>query len=93
MGGVQVYSMDKLKKTIEYIEYNPVHRNLVGSPVDWRWSSAGARARLKDVAVAIDSIEFEDNVWGDILIDLDHGQGHLPLKFNLDKFQPSPIFQ
>jgi putative transposase len=35
---------DRLDKTIAYIERNPVKAGLVGSAVQWRWSSASRQA-------------------------------------------------
>ncbi len=51
--------MTRIKKAIEYIEYNPVRRGLVSEATDWRWSSAQARAGKRDVPILIDAIEFD----------------------------------
>jgi len=53
-----IFTMDKLKRAMEYIEHNPVRRGLAEAPIDWPWSSARAHAGMKDVAISIDPIEF-----------------------------------
>ncbi|MBL0108332.1 MAG: transposase [Ignavibacteria bacterium] len=36
----EIISMEMLKQKIEYIHYNPVRKNLVINPEDWKYSSA-----------------------------------------------------
>ena len=36
-----IYGEKTIIRTIEYIHYNPVRKNLVEYPEDWKWSSAG----------------------------------------------------
>jgi putative transposase len=51
-----LYSQDKINKAIAYIEWNPVRRGMVEEPLQWRWSSARARAGLDDVPLAVDPV-------------------------------------
>jgi REP element-mobilizing transposase RayT len=41
-----VHDLDELERIIHYIENNPVKARLIGSAVDWEFSSAAVRARL-----------------------------------------------
>lgn len=41
---------------VEYIHANPVRRGLVGKPTDWRWSSAGWYAGMRDVPIVMDQV-------------------------------------
>ncbi len=34
-----IFGMDALRKTIQYIHYNPVRKGLVKSVLEWKWSS------------------------------------------------------
>jgi len=52
-----LYKMEHIIKTIDYIEYNPVHRGLVSEPAEWIWSSAQARMGNSDTPLRIDAIE------------------------------------
>jgi len=54
-----LYEMARVRKAIEYIEYNPVRRGLVSEVTDWRWSSARARAGKGDAPILINAIEFD----------------------------------
>ncbi|MBD3298196.1 MAG: hypothetical protein GF341_06045, partial [candidate division Zixibacteria bacterium] len=38
-----LYSEDKIERAVEYVEWNPVRRELVADPLQWPWSSARAR--------------------------------------------------
>jgi len=61
-----LYQMSRIKKAIEYIEYNPVRRGLVIEPAEWRWSSARARMGTRDALLLIDDFEFEnERITGD----------------------------
>ncbi len=55
-----MYQMSRVKKAIEYIEYNPVRRGLVSAAIDWSWSSARDRAGMADTPLLIDALEFGD---------------------------------
>ena len=44
-------------RAIEYIEWNPVRKNIVTHPSGWRWSSAQAREGVKDVPIQIDEVK------------------------------------
>ena len=35
-----IYRDKTFVKTLEYVHFNPVRKGLVGSPMDWKWSSA-----------------------------------------------------
>jgi putative transposase len=59
-----ISQMDRIRKAIEYIEYNPVRRGLVAEASEWRWSSAYARAGKSDALLTLDEIEFEDERTG-----------------------------
>jgi putative transposase len=52
-----LYEWKTIRKTIDYIEWNPVRRKLVANPTDWPWSSARARSGRKDVPFYIDEIQ------------------------------------
>ncbi len=54
-----LYQIARIRKTIEYIEYNPVRRGFVTETTDWRWSSAQARAGYSSAVLAIDEITWE----------------------------------
>ena len=54
-----LYQMDRMRKAIEYIAYNPVRRGLVSEVTAWRWSSARARAGKADMLLGIDAVEFD----------------------------------
>ena len=49
-------SIDTVRVAVSYIHANPVRRGLVGRDIDWRWSSAGWYAGLKDQPIEIDPI-------------------------------------
>ncbi len=55
-----LYNWDVIRRAIDYIEWNPVRRGLVIEPMDWRWSSARARAGISDVPMVVDNILVED---------------------------------
>ena len=50
---------DVIRRAIEYIEFNPVRRGLVGDAEHWKWSSAGARAGVKDIPFSIDEVNWD----------------------------------
>ena len=53
-----------------YIEANPVDAKLVGSAVDWRWSSARAHLEARnDVVVALSPLLEMAGNWSDFLAD------------------------
>jgi putative transposase len=43
-----LYSPAEVEEKIEYIHMNPVKRNLVSSPLEWKWSSARWFAGIRD---------------------------------------------
>ncbi len=43
-------------KTLDYIHHNPVRKDLVGEPTEWRWSSAAAHAEQRSI-IPVDFIE------------------------------------
>ncbi|HEX2897701.1 MAG TPA: transposase [candidate division Zixibacteria bacterium] len=47
-----LYSVDKIRAAIAYIEENPVRKGLVSNVKDWKWSSA--RAHLNENACLLD---------------------------------------
>ncbi|MEW5701805.1 MAG: transposase [Candidatus Zixiibacteriota bacterium] len=51
-----LYSHERIRRAVEYIEWNPVRRGLVSDPMDWVWSSARARSGITDVPIQIDPI-------------------------------------
>ncbi len=51
-----LFELDRIRKAIDYIEYNPVRRGLVAAPSQWRCSSA-ARMRSGDTLLETDEIE------------------------------------
>ncbi len=53
-----VHDIEVISKAIDYIEWNPVRRGLIGDPIDWKWSSAGARAGRADVALRIEEVSW-----------------------------------
>ncbi len=56
-----LFDMEKVRRTIEYIEFNPVRRGLAREPMEWLWSSATARTGSADGPISIDEIQFEDS--------------------------------
>ncbi|MDX9858520.1 MAG: transposase [candidate division Zixibacteria bacterium] len=53
---------DSAVRTIEYIENNPVRRQLVTNPTEWAWSSAAARIGKGNGTVILD--EFRPDILG-----------------------------
>jgi putative transposase len=53
-----LHQWDRIRKAIEYIEFNPVRRGLVLEASDWRWSSAWERAGKRDAVLTVDEFEF-----------------------------------
>jgi putative transposase len=49
-----LYDWNAIRRAVEYIEGNPVRRGLVSDPLEWQWSSAGARAGQIDVLLTVD---------------------------------------
>jgi len=56
-----------IERAAEYIEWNPVRRGLVSDSLQWKWSSARARAGLSDGPLVIDPIDLEVSGPGDAL--------------------------
>ena len=54
-----LYQIGRIRKAIEYIEYNPVRRGLVTEAMEWQWSSARAHKGKDDTPLLIDAIEFD----------------------------------
>jgi len=54
-----LYSHERIRRAVDYIEWNPVRRGLVSDPLDWVWSSAQARAGVGDVPIRIDPIQWD----------------------------------
>jgi len=54
-----LHDIDRIRKAIAYIEYNPVRRGLVSETTAWRWSSARARAGEADMLLGIDTLKFD----------------------------------
>lgn len=52
-----LYTPTVIRRTVTYIESNPIRRGLVGGLLEWKWSSARARAELPNVPLQIDPIE------------------------------------
>jgi len=52
----QIMSLDIFQQKIDYIHLNPVRKGYVGSPEEWKWSSARNYAGL-DSVLEIDPIE------------------------------------
>jgi putative transposase len=50
---------DKIRRAVDYIEWNPVRRGLVTDPLDWKWSSAQARVGYADVPLRVDEIDMD----------------------------------
>ncbi|MEA2482494.1 MAG: REP-associated tyrosine transposase, partial [Thermoleophilaceae bacterium] len=44
-GSSRIWACEKLVAIAAYVIQNPVSAGLCASPADWRWGSAGARAR------------------------------------------------
>ena len=49
-----LFSNEAIRKSIAYIEWNPVRRGLVDDPLDWPWSSARARVKVGETILMID---------------------------------------
>ena len=47
---------DVIQRAIEYIELNPVRRGFVADALEWKWSSAMARAGYADIPLQMDEI-------------------------------------
>jgi putative transposase len=54
-----LYDPEAIRKAVAYIEWNPVRRDLVGQPEEWRWSSAAARIGYQNVPLVIDPVRWE----------------------------------
>lgn len=54
-----LYSADRIRNAIAYVEWNPVRRGLVPHPLDWEWSSASARSGRMDVPLRVDEWKWE----------------------------------
>lgn len=50
-----VNNADRVRGLVEYLHNNPVRQGLVGSAVDWRWSSARFWAGCEEYDLALDS--------------------------------------
>lgn len=48
-----------IRNAVAYIEGNPVRRKLVGSTLEWEWSSARSRAGHTSVPLVVDPISWE----------------------------------
>src|SRR5262249_25379038 len=57
-----VWSEDKLKEKLDYMHANPVQRQLVTHPKDWRWSSWSYYSSGADAPIRIDSLTNSDNL-------------------------------
>jgi len=55
-----VYSLESVRKAIDYIEWNPVRAGKVKDAADWKWSSASARVSSCAVLLDIDPITWDD---------------------------------
>jgi len=62
-----VYTMQTVRKAIEYIEWNPVRRGLVANPDEWRWCSAYARSNPDKTMLTIDGLEALEIIMSDDL--------------------------
>jgi len=51
-----LFSDSELAKTIEYIHTNPVRRELVNDPLDWKWSSAHWYSEHGELGVNLDCV-------------------------------------
>ena len=54
-----LYSQERIRRAVEYIESNPVRKGMVADPLDWVWSSARARAGIADVPIRVDPIRWD----------------------------------
>ena len=52
-----LYSQEKINRAVDYIEWNPVRRDIVEEPTQWVWSSAYARANNSIAALTVDPLE------------------------------------
>ena len=55
-----LYTHERIRRAMEYIESNPVRKGLVFDPKDWVWSSAQARGGVTDVPLKVDPICWEE---------------------------------
>src|SRR5216684_1817278 len=56
-----VWSAEKLKEKLEYMDANPVKRKLVVHPKDWPWSSWSHYVKGEEGLIRIDSVEERKN--------------------------------
>jgi putative transposase len=54
-----LWSHNAIRNAVTYIEANPIRRGLVGSTLEWEWSSARSRAGQTDVPLVADPISWE----------------------------------
>jgi putative transposase len=57
-----LFDWETIRKAVRYIEHNPVRRGLSNDSLDWKWSSARARAGMADVPLILDEFEVMDSV-------------------------------
>jgi len=51
-----LYDPEAIVKAADYIEWNPVRKGYVASPLDWIWSSARARAGMDNAPLGVDPL-------------------------------------
>ncbi|RJO63531.1 MAG: hypothetical protein C4523_20050 [Myxococcales bacterium] len=49
-----LFTEKELRKTVEYIHTNPIRRELVKDPLDWKWSSAAWYSQNNGLVVSFD---------------------------------------
>jgi putative transposase len=55
-----LFTRERICSAVEYIEANPVRKGFVANPADWKWSSAAARAGVRDVPIHVDPISWDE---------------------------------
>lgn len=54
-----LWNHNAIRNAVEYIEGNPVRRELVGNTLEWEWSSARSRAGHANVPLVVDAISWD----------------------------------
>ncbi len=55
-----LYTLNEINAKINYIHTNPIRRNLVNQPEEWKWSSARWYAGIKEELLRIDELSSPD---------------------------------
>ncbi|MFH1891898.1 MAG: transposase [Candidatus Zixiibacteriota bacterium] len=55
-----IYSLEAVRKAIDYVEWNPVKAGFVKDAADWKWSSAAACTSSGAVLLDVDPVAWDD---------------------------------